>query len=70
MPKNKRQPLPYAARRMLAILKGKENIDDGGTELKTFTIYCVSRGLTIGCNENNLSYWLEHGNYIRDGKIV
>lgn len=54
--------LSYAGRRILALRKGKPNIDDFGTELKTLTIYNVSRGLIIGCNENNLSYYLENIN--------
>lgn len=40
-------------------MKGKPNIDDFGTELKTLTIYNIGRDLTINCNENNLSYYLE-----------
>lgn len=35
----------------------------GGQELKTLTIYNVSRDLTIHCNENNLSWWLKNTNY-------
>ena len=54
--------LSYASRRMLALGKGKPNIDDFGNELKTLTIYNVSRNLIIGCNENNLSYYLRHIN--------
>jgi hypothetical protein len=55
---------------MLALSKGKENIDDFGTELKILTIYCVSRDLTIKCNENNLSWWLENANYEQGGKLI
>jgi len=45
---------------MLALAKGKENIDDFGTELKTITIYNVKRDCVIHCNENNLSDYLEN----------
>lgn len=55
---------------MSALMRGKPNIDDFGTELQTFTIYCVSRDLIIHCNENNLSWWLENANYERNGKLV
>lgn len=47
---------------MMALHRGKPNIDDFGTELQTFTIYNVSRDLIIGCNENNLSWWLRNTN--------
>jgi len=47
---------------MLALSKGKPNIDDFGNELITLTIYNVSRDLTIHCNENNLSWYLRHIN--------
>jgi len=42
-----------------AMLNGIE----GGDKLQTFTIYCVSRDLTIGCNENNIGWWLKNANY-------
>ncbi len=45
--------------RMSAVLNGIS----GGNELKTLTIYNVSRDLVIGCNENNLSYYLKNTNY-------
>ena len=54
--------LSYSARRMLAIMKGKENTDDFDNP-ETFTIYNVSRQLIIHCNTNNLSYWLKNTNY-------
>jgi len=53
--------ISYAGRRLLALCKGKENIDDFGNP-QTFTIYNVTRDLTITCNENNLSWWLENTN--------
>lgn len=54
--------LSFTARRMLALSKGKENIDDF-PELETFTILCVSRDLVIRCNKNNLGWWLKNANY-------
>lgn len=54
--------ISYAGRRILALMKGKENIDDFGNELKTVTIYNVSRDLIVHCNENNLSWYLENIN--------
>ena len=65
-----KQYLSFTGRRMLALSKGKENIDDFGTELKTLTIYCVSRDLIIRCNENNLSWCLENTNYESKGKLI
>ena len=53
--------LSYAGRRILALNKGKTNIDDFGNP-RIFTIYNPSRDLVITCNENNLSWWLEHTN--------
>jgi len=54
--------LSFTGRRMLALMKGKENIDDFGNP-KTFTIYCVSRDLIIRCYEHELSWWLKNTNY-------
>ena len=51
--------LSYRGRRMLALSKGKENIDDFGGEIKIITIRNVVRGTVITCNENNLSDYLE-----------
>jgi len=52
--------LPYRARRIISLLKGKENIDDFGNKLKFVTIYNIKRDLVIHCNENNLSWYLEN----------
>ena len=54
--------LSYSSRRILALMKGKENVDDFDNP-ETFTIYNVSRDLIIHCNTNNLSWWLENTNY-------
>ena len=54
--------LCFASRRMLALSKGKENIDDI-PEVETIRIYNVSRDLSITCNQNNLSWWLKNTNY-------
>lgn len=56
------EKLSYTAQRMLALCEGKENKDDFGTELQTYTIYNVSRDLIIGCNENNIDWWLKNTN--------
>ena len=53
--------LSYAGQRMLALSKGKENIDDF-PEVESIRIYNVSRDLTIRCNQNNLSYYLKNIN--------
>lgn len=50
-----------------AMLHGME----GGGDLKVLTIYCISRDLTITCNENNLDWWLKNANYkLKGGKWV
>ena len=54
--------LSYNSRRMLALMKGKENVDDFDNP-ETFAIYNVSRDLIIHCNTNNLSWWLKNTNY-------
>ena len=54
--------LSFAGRRMLALAKGKENIDDLEDGEK-FTIYCVGRDLTIHCGKGDLSWWFENANY-------
>lgn len=59
--------ISYAGRRLLALMKGKENTDDFGNP-QTFTIYCVSRDLVIHCNENNLGWWLKNANYERQDR--
>ena len=63
--KDNSSKLPYRARRLLALMKGKENIDDFG-EPDTYTIYCVSRDCFIHCNSNNIGYYFENMNDDRD----
>lgn len=50
--------LSYRGRRLLALMKGKENIDDFPIE-EPITIYNVKRDLVITCTRNNLSEYLE-----------
>jgi len=45
--------------RIKAMLNGIE----GGNELKTLTIHNITRDTIIGCNENNLGYYLKNFNY-------
>lgn len=51
--------LSFRGRRLLAIMKGKPNIDDFPIE-KPITLYNVKRDLVIICNRNNLSEYLEN----------
>jgi len=48
--------MTFASKAMLNGIKG-------GNLLQRFRIYCVSRDLTITCNENNIGWWLKNANY-------
>ena len=48
----------FRARRLIALMKGKENIDDFPIE-EPITLYYVSRDIIITCTKNNLSDYLE-----------
>ena len=47
-----KQKLPFRARRMLALCKGKENIDDSD-EHESFRIRCMGCGIRFGVNQSN-----------------
>ena len=51
--------LPYRAKRLLALMKGKENIDDF-PNAETFRLYNIKRDLFITCTQNDISYYLEN----------
>ena len=51
--------LSFRGRRLLALMKGKPNIDDFPIE-EPITLYNVKRDLIINCTRNNISEYLEN----------